>query len=45
MTKKEKAVELFNQGFNCTQSVLCAFAYDLGLSQAYGLKIAAGFGA
>jgi len=31
MTKAEDAVALFQQGFNCTQSILSVFAADFGL--------------
>lgn len=42
--KQDLAQELFNSGFNCSQSVLAAFAEDYGLSREYALKISGGFG-
>mgnify|MGYP006309133697 CR=1 FL=1 len=45
MTKTEKAAEIFNQGFNCAQSVLYTFADDLGINKEFALKVASGFGA
>ncbi len=42
--KSEKAVATFKKGFNCSQSVLSAFAADYGLSIINAQKIAAGFG-
>ncbi|SMB79800.1 C_GCAxxG_C_C family probable redox protein [Desulfonispora thiosulfatigenes DSM 11270] len=44
MNKKEQALALFNQGFSCSQSVLCAFASDFNLDQITALKVAGGFG-
>lgn len=44
MTKTEKAVELFKQGFNCSQAVLSAYAKDFGLDEKLLLKIATPFG-
>ena len=43
-TKGEQAHALFLQGFNCSQSVVAAFADELGMSQEQALKLAAGFG-
>ncbi|WP_448536258.1 C-GCAxxG-C-C family protein [Pseudothermotoga sp.] len=40
----EKALELFEQGFNCAQSVFAAFAPSFGLDEPTALKIAAAFG-
>lgn len=44
MNLEEKAVALFNQGYNCSQSVFCAYAdeYDIPLQQA--AKISSSFG-
>lgn len=44
MNLEEKAVALFNQGYNCSQSVFCAYAdeYDIPLPQA--AKISSSFG-
>ncbi|MFC2136831.1 C-GCAxxG-C-C family protein [Bacteroidota bacterium] len=41
---KKKAIELFNNGFNCSQVVLNAFSADLGLNDEQALKIATAFG-
>ncbi len=38
------AIESFEQGFNCSQAVLSAFAPRHGLSREHGLKIACAFG-
>lgn len=40
----EKAVELFKSGFNCSQSVVAAFANIYGFSQEQALKMSASFG-
>ena len=45
MTKAEDAVALFQQGFNCTQSILSVFAPDFGLDQNMASRISQGFGA
>jgi C_GCAxxG_C_C family probable redox protein len=42
--RSEKAVELFKDGFNCSQAVVGAFAKDIGLDEKTAFKIAAGFG-
>lgn len=44
MKHSEKAVELFNRGYNCSQSVFGAFAEDVGLSEDVALKLSAPFG-
>ena len=44
MTREEKAVESFANGYNCAQSVFSAFSEDFGLDRATALKIANGFG-
>lgn len=47
MTKEErilKARELFLSGFNCSQSVFCAYADDYGIPQDLALKLSASFG-
>jgi C_GCAxxG_C_C family probable redox protein len=44
MTKSETAVNLFNSGFNCAQSVLASFCEEYGLDQETGLKLASGLG-
>jgi C_GCAxxG_C_C family probable redox protein len=43
--KETKALEYFNNGFNCAQSVFVVFAQENGLDEAAALKIAGGFGA
>ena len=40
----EKSVELFKEGFNCSQSVVAAFADKYGFSKEQALKMAASFG-
>jgi C_GCAxxG_C_C family probable redox protein len=45
MNRSEKAVSYFNNSFNCSQSVLTAFAPDLGLSIDDSLRISCAFGA
>jgi C_GCAxxG_C_C family probable redox protein len=40
----EIAVARFHQGFNCSQSVLVAFAPQLGLDESQALKLASPFG-
>lgn len=44
MTPIDKALELFNAGFNCSQAVFVAFAPSLGLDAQTALKVASGFG-
>ncbi|MCR4901536.1 MAG: C-GCAxxG-C-C family protein [Butyrivibrio sp.] len=44
MDKKEYAVELKHNGHNCCQSVLCAFADELGMSMEELDKMGAAFG-
>ena len=40
----EKAVELFKEGYNCSQSVVAAFADLYGLTPEQALKVSASFG-
>ena len=40
----EKAVALFKEGFNCSQSVVAAFADRYGFTQEQALKMSASFG-
>ena len=42
--KKKKAIEMFNNGFNCSQVVLNTYANELGLNKEQALKIATPFG-
>ena len=44
MNRKEKAVELFYKGCNCSQAVFCAFSDLTGLDEETSLKLASGFG-
>lgn len=40
----EKAVELFKEGFNCSQSVVAAFADQYGFTDEQALRMSASFG-
>lgn len=40
----EKAAELFCNGCNCSQAVLCAFAEDCGLDYNTAMKLSSSFG-
>ena len=40
----EKAVELFKEGYNCSQSVVAAFADMYGFTPEQALKVSASFG-
>ncbi len=40
----EKAIELFKEGYNCSQSVVAAFADMYGLTPEQALKVSASFG-
>ena len=40
----EKAVALFKEGFNCSQSVVAAFADEYGFTQEQALRMSASFG-
>ena len=44
MTRAEKALSLFGDDFNCTQSVLAPFAKDYELEEEKALRLACGFG-
>ena len=44
LEKMEKARQLFLDGANCAQAVLCAFTEETGLDTATSMKIASGFG-
>ena len=44
MSHAEKAKELFRQGYNCSQAVLCAFADKIGKNEEELKKIGAAFG-
>lgn len=43
-SKKEKALGLFMEGYNCSQSVFMAFADRFGISEDAAKKISAGLG-
>lgn len=45
MSKADRAVEVFKQGFVCSQAVFTAFCQELGLDRELALRLAAGFGA
>lgn len=45
MTTTENVLTMFQKGFTCSQTVLAAFAGDLGLPEEQALMIASGFGA
>lgn len=44
MTKREKAINMFLEGYNCAQSVFGAFAEDLGMDFETALKFSSAFG-
>lgn len=44
MTKKELAISLHDQKYNCAQSVACAFAEDLNIDPQILFKLLEGFG-
>lgn len=44
MNKKEKAIELFRNKFNCSQAVFTTFGTDHGLSENECLRTACAFG-
>lgn len=43
--QSELAMEYFQKGYNCCQSVVVAFAPELGISEALALRFSSGFGA
>lgn len=43
-TRKEKAVRLFKEGFNCSQSVFAAYSDIYGIDEKTALKLASSFG-
>lgn len=45
MKRINKSAELFNSGYNCSQSVVCAYCDLFGISAEDGRKLASGFGA
>lgn len=44
MDRAEKALELRKKGYNCAQSVVCAFADVVGVDEQVLFRIAEGFG-
>jgi C_GCAxxG_C_C family probable redox protein len=44
MNCAERATDYFVRGFNCSQSVLAAYAEQFGLTEEQALKVAGGFG-
>lgn len=44
MTKKEKAIELFEKGYNCAQAVAGAFSDEIGMDTLQIVKAVSGFG-
>ena len=44
MKKSDSARDLFQKGYNCSQSVLCAFCDDIGIDLDTALKISSSFG-
>lgn len=44
MSKVKKAVECFEQGYNCSQAIFSTYARDLGIPTDKACKIASGFG-
>ena len=44
-TKRELAMKLFCDGFNCAQSIVGAFAKEMGLSTEQAMKLSSPFGA
>jgi C_GCAxxG_C_C family probable redox protein len=44
MTKSEKALSLFREGFSCSQAVFATFAEGLGLPRDPALKVSQPFG-
>lgn len=44
MTRQEKATAYFKSGYNCSQSVVCAFADLIDMSEKNAATLASGFG-
>ncbi|MFU0832399.1 MAG: C_GCAxxG_C_C family protein [Oscillospiraceae bacterium] len=44
VSHRERAMQLFEQGYNCSQSVFAAFSEELGLDVQTALKLASSFG-
>lgn len=44
MTKRELALDYFNQGYNCSQAVLLAFSKEMGLTPEQIARLGSSFG-
>lgn len=44
MTKREKAIRLFEEGYNCAQSVFGTFSEELGIDFETSVKLSSAFG-
>ena len=44
LSRKETAMELFKEGYNCSQAVFTAFAEDFGIDRDTALRLASSFG-
>lgn len=44
MTRQEKAVQYFRDGFHCSQAVLASFAKECGLTEEQALRLGSCFG-
>ena len=44
MSEKDTAVELFKEGYNCSQAVFVAFSHRFGIDEETAKKISAGLG-
>ena len=45
MTKREKAMSIFREGYSCSQSLILAFEDEIEIDKSTALKIASSFGA
>lgn len=43
-SKREKAMALFKEGYNCSQAVFAAYAEDYGIDKELALRLSASFG-
>lgn len=44
MSKVEKAVSSFNQGYNCSQALLEAYSEEMGVEREIALRVSSAFG-
>ena len=44
MSEKERAIELFKEEFNCSQSIFVAFSHRFGIDEDTAKKVSAGLG-